>query len=59
MCRLCRQEPCDPRCPDAPRTVYYRCGVCGEEIETPDGYALLGKRVCEACVDRAFRSFDG
>lgn len=52
MCALCRKEPCDSRCPNAPDPEpVYRCIVCGGGIfqgdrywDSPDG------AICDACV---------
>ena len=31
MCRECRQEPCNPHCPNAEEEIY-TCAVCEDEI---------------------------
>lgn len=53
MCEICRQNPCHPRCPNAPEpTPVYECEWCkepildGEEyLDTPDG------PVCKECIE--------
>lgn len=34
MCEICRQNPCDPRCPNADtmENIIGRCDRCGDEI---------------------------
>lgn len=52
MCELCRQNPCDPRCPNAPEpAVVCLCCQCGREIyEGEDLYDIGDERWCESCV---------
>lgn len=39
MCDVCRQSPCDPRCPNAPDPpTVYTCEHCGEPIVEGDEY---------------------
>lgn len=34
MCDICRQWPCDSRCPNAPEpAAVYTCSYCGEPIQ--------------------------
>jgi hypothetical protein len=52
MCDFCRQTPCHPRCPNAPKPpVVYRCCQCGGEIyEGDEFYDINGEKWCEECV---------
>lgn len=52
MCEVCRQYPCDPRCPNAPEPpIFAKCEECGYEIYDGDTYYEIdGKNYCEACV---------
>lgn len=53
MCALCRKEPCDCRCPNAPEPEPVKiCARCEEGIfagekyfDSPDG------PICEECMD--------
>lgn len=53
MCDMCRQSPCDPRCPNAPEPVsVFICSGCGESIyEGEDYWDVLGEQYCEKCID--------
>lgn len=39
LCRLCRQNPCDHRCPNyiPPKSTYY-CSICGGGIYPEEEY---------------------
>lgn len=52
MCDVCRQTPCDPRCPYAPEPpIIHRCCSCENDIfEGDDYYDLDGEPWCEDCV---------
>ncbi|MDO4306020.1 MAG: hypothetical protein Q4C77_04235 [Eubacteriales bacterium] len=52
MCALCRKEPCDSRCPNAPEPrVLYACINCGSEIvEGESYYDVDGEPWCEECM---------
>ena len=54
MCDMCRQSPCDSRCPNAPDppTVFI-CSGCGQSIYDGDDYwDVLGEQYCEDCIAR-------
>lgn len=53
MCEICRQIPCDSRCPAAPEIVpIHQCGICGEGIYEGDKYFQDGSSdICEECMD--------
>lgn len=55
MWDICRQTPCDPRCPNAPEPpVFARCSECGAKIlDGDDYYEILNEYICEDCVDNA------
>lgn len=39
MCSICRQYPCDSRCPNAPAPkAVYKCAYCGEGITHGEKY---------------------
>lgn len=39
MCEICRQSPCDPRCPNyEPPMADYYCSACGEGIYEDEEY---------------------
>ena len=39
MCEICRQVPCDCRCPNYSSTaLHYRCSLCGDSIEIGEEY---------------------
>lgn len=39
MCEICRQNPCHPRCPNAPEpTPVYECEWCKEPILDGEEY---------------------
>lgn len=52
MCALCRQNPCDSRCPNAPEpTPITICISCEEGIYRDDKYLDLPEgAICEECV---------
>lgn len=52
MCTVCRQTPCDPRCPNAPeRPIYAKCESCGAKIYDGDEFFEVdGHNYCEECV---------
>ena len=42
MCMICRQTPCDSRCPNAPDPpTVFTCALCGEPIVQGDEYLEL------------------
>ena len=50
MCRVCRQEPCHPRCPNA-EEVPLECIDCGSEIEIGAYVDIKGEEfICENCL---------
>ena len=53
MCDICRQTPCDHRCPNSkeePEPTY--CEECGAPLlRGTTGYALGLGILCETCVD--------
>lgn len=53
MCALCRKEPCDSRCPNAPEPKPIMiCISCEEGIYSGNKYlALPNGEICESCVD--------
>lgn len=53
MCSLCRQFPCHPRCPNAPKPVpLMRCKECGEGIYEGDEYYDTGNGgICKECIE--------
>lgn len=55
MCEVCRQNPCHPRCPNAPDPPsVFICAGCGRPIFDGDEYwEFLGEQFCENCVDFA------
>ena len=54
MCQECRQSPCHPRCPNAVTNTICMCDVCGDEIyEGEPVYVILGKNICERCIEDA------
>ena len=49
MCKVCRQEPCNPHCPNAEEEIY-TCAVCEDEI-LAGRYAVVGDEyICEDCL---------
>ena len=57
MCDVCRQSPCDPRCPNAPepKSVFI-CSGCGDLIyDGDDYYEIMGEQFCQNCIDDARR----
>mgnify|MGYP002522012966 FL=1 len=52
MCALCRQTPCDPRCPNAPEPQgVMNCDMCGEPIFEGDRCIKDGSgAICEDCA---------
>lgn len=53
MCDICRQTPCNSRCPNAPEPpVFGICVNCKEEIlDGYDYYDIDGDIWCEECID--------
>ncbi len=52
MCDVCRQYPCNPRCPNAddPKVVT-KCKNCGDKIYEGEEYHHIGDMdFCEECV---------
>lgn len=52
MCALCRQTPCDSRCPNAPEPQgVTNCEMCGEPIFEGDRCIIEGSTtICEDCA---------
>lgn len=53
MCEICRQTPCDSRCPNAsePKPVA-SCVKCGEGIyEGDEFFDSLDGPICEDCME--------
>lgn len=53
MCSECRQNPCDPRCPNAdePEAIYF-CESCGNGIFKGDYYWDIDEMIiCENCIE--------
>ena len=52
ICDICRKNPCDSRCPNAPEPPeVYECVECGASILAGEYYYRLGKHAyCESCV---------
>lgn len=53
MCEICRQTPCNSRCPNAPETEpVEKCLKCGDGIYQGDGY-FDGPDgpICENCME--------
>lgn len=51
MCELCRQYPCDSRCPYAEPAVAAVCCDCGRDIyEGEDCYIIGDFVICENCI---------
>lgn len=53
MCEICRQSPCDPRCPcaDQPEEIC-SCKICGEPIcEGDEYYDMDGECYCVSCFE--------
>ena len=55
MCEVCRQFPCDTRCPNSPEPkAVFVCSGCGKHILDGDDYwDILGEQFCEVCIDHA------
>lgn len=55
MCDVCRQTPCNPRCPNAPEPqAVYTCKICGESIvEGDEYYEMDGEFYHEECFEDA------
>lgn len=55
MCNICRQVPCDPRCPNAPEPPsVFVCSGCGWPIRDGERYwDIMGEQFCEDCIDNA------
>ena len=52
MCALCRHEPCDSRCPNAPEPIpTLHCESCREGIYVGDKYFDSSKGpICRDCL---------
>jgi predicted nucleic acid-binding Zn ribbon protein len=51
MCEICQQNPCNPRCPNAPEPApITHCALCGEPIYPGDTYYVIAEDICEDCV---------
>lgn len=51
MCSICRQSPCNPRCPNYEPIVVAKCEICGDEIYEGETMYVLGESIfCESCV---------
>lgn len=57
MCQLCRQSPCDCRCPNAPdpeEIPVFVCSGCGTNIvDGEDYWEIMGEQYCESCIDKS------
>ena len=55
MCKICRNIPCLPGCPNAPDPVtVFVCSGCGEDIfEGDDYWDIMGEQFCKDCIDGA------
>jgi hypothetical protein len=53
MCIECRQDPCHPRCPNAPEVEpALCCSICGGGILPGDTYYDIdSKDICAECMD--------
>lgn len=54
MCALCRRDPCDSRCPNAPEPEpVFWCSKCGEGIYAGDQYLETedGETICKECLE--------
>lgn len=53
MCMICRQNPCHPRCPNAPEPEpIMRCIECGDGIYADDkSYDAGHGSICKECMD--------
>ena len=53
MCDICRHNPCDPRCPNAPDPPsVFVCSGCGDDILEGDDYVeLMGEQWCRDCIN--------
>lgn len=53
MCSICMQNPCHPRCPNAPEyKPIMRCLECGEGIYVGDKYYDTGYGgICGECME--------
>ena len=53
MCEVCRESPCNPRCPNAPDPiVLYHCVNCGAKITEGDAYYdICGDEWCCDCIE--------
>lgn len=53
MCDICRHNPCDPRCPNAPDPPsVFVCSGCGDDIFEGDEYVeLMGEQWCMDCIN--------
>lgn len=57
ICDICRQTPCDFRCPNAPEPpAMFVCSECNGTIREGDDYLEhLGEQICEECVKWLWR----
>ena len=55
MCEICRHNPCDSRCPNAPGPPsVFICSGCGLDIyDGEDYYDILGEQFCTDCIESA------
>ena len=53
MCALCRQTPCDPRCPNAEEPKPAKiCTQCGDGIPSGEWYYDSPQGpICYGCID--------
>lgn len=53
MCALCRKEPCDSRCPNAPDPTPIKICICCEEgiFEGEKYLDLQEGAICKDCVE--------
>lgn len=58
MCDVCRQHPCDSRCPNAPEPpLFGRCVNCGYKIyDGNEYYDIDGDIWCEDCIDERHKT---
>lgn len=60
MCEICNQNPCHPRCPNAPEPKVVKiCFLCGEFIQEGDEYfEIEGESYCCDCITKTFPDDD-
>lgn len=53
MCQICRQYPCDPRCPNAPEPkAIFTCKRCKEGITAGEEYFDSHEgQICKGCIE--------